>query len=110
MVKYNNIKEMFSSIDVPCFEFVDKTDEEQDVQVPSMVYLITDTNQFYGDGVVLAETYTVRLEVLTDCLDHNLFESIQAVFKTNGVAYTKDFSYDSDLNIYSTTYDFCAIA
>lgn len=107
MIKYSEIKGLFSPLSIPCEEY--KMELFDQIQLPFIVYLIESNNTLSADGVAYLKLSNVQLELVTDELNSCYIKEVEEIFLTNDIYYNKEFEFDEDNRVFITLYSFACL-
>lgn len=105
MIRYSDLSTAFSSVDFPVEEYVIDVDEKS-IDTPYAAYICANSTPKNADGVNLFSFLTVRLLLIDDKLSFTNQAKIENVLNANNINYIKDYDYDEEIAIYTTSYQF----
>lgn len=103
MIKYEQLSNIFSSVGFPVSEY---NIEDDDISLPYCAYVLSNDNQLSADGISYLSFLNVRLILVDSEISTTNQNKLENVLNTNGVFFTKEFDFDEEQRIYTTTYDF----
>lgn len=80
-------------------------EEGQSPDLPFLVYLYPESNNFSADGIVYQKITELDIELYTDKKDLNAEKKIETVLKKNGFFYSKTETYLDTEKMYEVLYE-----
>lgn len=80
-------------------------EEGQSPDLPFLVYLYPESNNFSADGIVYQKITELDIELYTDKKDLNAEKKIETVLKKNGFFYNKTETYLDTEKMYEVLYE-----
>lgn len=105
MVKYSELEELLKETGIPCSEYHIEDFQEQFIEIPSLVYIVINTNDVPADGIPYVRFLNVRIELLTNSIGFEEQKKVEKALSKAELFFAKDIDYDEDNKLYSTTYD-----
>lgn len=82
-----------------------RNEEEEDVELPYMVYMIVRQNPFFADGILYFYSARIELAVYTDQPREEITKRLDDAFSMGEIAYEKESGYiKKPIDCYETIY------
>ena len=104
MIKYSEIEPTFASAGMTVYEYHIETDE--DINLPYLVYTITNEDAFQADGINYIKIVNVSLAIIDETMNFALQRKVEDVLDSYCSGYDKQINYDSEARLYSISYSF----
>lgn len=108
MIKYSSLKNLFNNLDINVEEYKAET-EEQDIELPFLVYAQTEAQQVFADGKVFFSIVSVNALLVLDTMNDSAISSVEQLFNDNSITYMKNIEFSDSERVYEITYTFQAI-
>ena len=105
MIKYADLKKVFSKLDFPIEEF-NLEEDNMEIPIPSGVYIPGKEMPVFADGSNYFSLMEVQLELLTEKVDFEKRKKVEEILAHNDVSFTVETEYSNEHRIYSTIYSF----
>lgn len=105
MIKYADLKKVFSKLDFPIEEF-NLEEDNMEIPIPSGVYISGKEMPVFADGSNYFSLMEVQLELLTEKVDFEKRKKVEEILAHNDVSFTVETEYSNEHRIYSTIYSF----
>lgn len=104
MIKYSEIKDVFSPLGINVEEFSIKDVDE--IEPYYLVYFKGNTSPYYADGINYINFVQVRAILDVDDIEHQVVKKLDEILNDNGISFDKDYNYIPDERLFELTYEF----
>lgn len=109
MIKYSEIKSVFEEVGLNAIEYNIDINNEDEIELPIIVYRVLDDAPFLADGVNYFKMLDIALALIDEGLNFPLQMLIEQQLNEHGMVFEKNINFDDTERLYTVSYSFSVI-
>lgn len=106
MIKYSELKELFSQLEnVRVEEFKAYVEDEQ-IEPPFIVYAMTNDVSLKADGIVFFTLLSINTLLIVEEMDNPVIKQLEELLTKNSIVYDRNIEYADNDRVFEIMYKF----